>query len=203
LLKSAELPRESLLTHNNQAEGMVRFLGLYTLALIQAGAYIRQSHGRLDKYSRVYRRRQQRAQSRYCDVYATFETSASILEQSESETAKDALHLLEILSVLDPGILPLQISQAAWDGAREVCANRREASNIDAVPRSHVSRLPSFIVVEGNEWDSYRLIGVGSLLLSLSLVAQRNSSSSFGLPMHLLTHAWAKDRQDYEQQSVA
>ena len=47
LLKAAEIPKESWSSHNNQAEEDVRLLGLHTLALIQAGAYIAQGHCQL------------------------------------------------------------------------------------------------------------------------------------------------------------
>jgi hypothetical protein len=212
LLKAADLPRKSWSPYNSQAQEVVRLLGSHTLALIQADAYIRQGHCQLDQYPEVYRRQRKRllkyqpkqAQSRYCDVYATFEASADVLEQSKSEAAKDALRLLEILSMLDSGILPLQTFQDAWDGGREVTrTNRREANEIDAMSIQHLSRLPGFVGVDGNEWDPYRLIEASSLLVSLSLVTRHDLEGLPGLSMHPLTHAWAKDRQDSEQQVVA
>jgi hypothetical protein len=209
LLKAAEIPPESWLSHNTQAEEVVYLLGSHTLALIQAGAYIANGHCQLEQYSEVYRcqrkrllgYRQKQAQSRYRDVYATFEASANVLEQSKSEAAKDALGLLGILSMLNSSILPLQIFENAWVGGREFLrAARNEAGSMDSMSQSHISRLPSFIEVGNDNWDPYRLIEASSLLTSLSLVTRHILNGSLRLSMHPLAHAWAKDRQDSEQQ---
>ena len=121
LLKAAEIPQESWLSYHDQAKEVVQLLGSHTLALIQAGAYIARGHCQLHEYPRVYQRQRKQllkfqpkqAKSRYCDIYTTFEASAEVLQQSESEAAKDALYLLAILSMLDSAILPLQIFQSA------------------------------------------------------------------------------------------
>jgi tetratricopeptide (TPR) repeat protein len=212
LLKATNIPIESWPSYKNQAEKVVQLLESHTLALIQAGAYIAQGHCQLHEYPKEYQRQRQRllkykpkqAQSRYHDVYATFEASAEVLEQSESEAAKDALSLLAILSMLDSAVLPLQIFQSTWDSSREVLrTSREETSEIDAMSRSHVLRLPSFLVVEGDEWDPFRLNEASSELVSLSLVMRHDLNGSVGLSMHPLTHAWAKDRQDPEKQGAA
>jgi hypothetical protein len=212
LLKAADIPKESWPSYNDQAKKVVQLLGSHTLALIQAGAYIAKGHCQLQQYPMVYQRQRERllryrpeqARSRYHDVYATFEASAEMLEQSKSEVAKDALYLLAILSMLDSAVLPLQIFQSAWDGGREVLrTSREETSKLDAMSRSHVLRLPSFLVAEGDEWDPFRLIEASSKLVSLSLVIRHDLNGIVGLSMHPLTHAWSKDRQDPEQQDVA
>ncbi|KAH9206732.1 hypothetical protein DL95DRAFT_486157 [Leptodontidium sp. 2 PMI_412] len=115
LLKAAELPRESWSSCGYDAKEVVNLLGSHPLALIQARAYISQGHCQLHQYPKIYQRQRQRllkyrpeqAQSRYRDVYATFEASADVLEQSQGESASDALRLLEILSMLSSGVLPL------------------------------------------------------------------------------------------------
>ncbi|KAM3067116.1 hypothetical protein ACMFMG_011672 [Clarireedia jacksonii] len=212
LLKAAKIPKELWLSHSNQAKEIVQLLGSHTLALIQAGAYIANGHCQLHRYPVVYQRQRKRllqfrpkqAQSRYHDVYATFEASAEVLEQSKSEAAKDALDLLAILSMLDSAVLPLQIFQSAWDSSREVLRTSYEETNeIDALSRSHTLRLPSFLVAEDDEWDPFRLIEASSQLVSLSLVIRHGIDSLVGLSMHPLAHTWAKDRQDSEQQGVA
>jgi tetratricopeptide (TPR) repeat protein/AraC-like DNA-binding protein len=213
LLKAADIPEKSWPAHSNQAEKVVQLLGSHTLALIQAGAYIAQGHCQLHQYPKEYQRQRERllkykpkqAQSRYCDVYTTFEASAEVLEQSESKATKDAICLLKILSMLDPGVLPLQMFKSAWEGCRAARTNPVEASDMDALTKGHVSRLPSFMVAEGDEWDPYRLVEARSLLVSLSLVIRHDLDDLddlVGLSMHPLAHAWAKDRQDPEQQGV-
>jgi tetratricopeptide (TPR) repeat protein len=212
LLKAADISEESWPSHKDQAEKVVQLLGSHTLALIQAGAYIAKGHCQLYQYPKVYQRQRERllkyrpeqARSRYHDVYATFEASAEVLEQSESEATKNALYLLAILSMLDSAILPLQIFQSAWDGGREVLRTSREETNeIDTMSRSHVLRLPGFLIAESDEWDPFRLIEASSKLVSLSLVMRHDLNGIVGLSMHPLTHAWSKDRQDPQQQDMA
>lgn len=80
----------------------------------------------------------EQAQSTYCNVYATFEASVEVLEQSESQATDDALRLLEILSILDSAVLPLQIFQSAWGGSREVLrTSHGQTSEIDAISLSY------------------------------------------------------------------
>lgn len=137
-------------------------------------------------------------------MYTTFEASTAVLEQSESEAARDALYLLAILLMLDSAILPLQIVQSAWNSGREVLRTRREeTTGIKAISQSHVSQLPSFLVAEADEWDPFRLTEASSKLASLSLVIRHDLEGLQGLSMHPLAHAWAKDRQDLEWQGVS
>ncbi|KAM3067112.1 hypothetical protein ACMFMG_011668 [Clarireedia jacksonii] len=147
LLKAAKIPKESWPSYNDQPGIIVQLLGSHTLALIQAGAYIANGHCQLHQYPEVYQRQRKRlmqfrpkqAQSRYHDVYATFEASAEMLEQSKSEAAKDALCLLSIMSMLDSAILPLQIFEEAWNGSRGFMSTSSEDSNeIDSLSRNHV-----------------------------------------------------------------
>ena len=212
LLKASELSPESWPSYDDQAKEVVRLLGSHTLALIQAGAYISQGHCQLDMYPKVYKRQRQRllkhrpkqAQSRYGDVYATFEASAEVLEQSQSRSAEDALHLLAILSMLDSSVLTLQVFEGAWNGCKEILqSNSLEATDIDEFSQSHASLSPSFIVPEEDKWDPFRVTEASSLLISLSLVTRHNLDNYLGLSMHPLTHAWAKDRQDPERQGMA
>ena len=211
LLKAAEIPEKLWSLYSQQAKDVVTLLGSHTLALIQAGAYIAKGHSRLDQYPEVYRQQRKRllkyrpsqAQSRYCDVYATFEASAHVLERSESEAAKDALRLLEILSMLHSSFFPLQIFEGAWEGSWQALHTNDTETSMETLCQWHTSQLPDFMVVEGSEWDSYRLVEASSLLASLSLIARHSSAGLPGLSMHPLAHAWAKDRQEVDQQSQA
>ncbi|KAM0157263.1 hypothetical protein ACHAPG_004757, partial [Botrytis cinerea] len=212
LLKASNISKQSWLSYDDQAETIVQLLASHTLALIQAGAYIAQGHCQLHQYPKVYQRQRKRllqfrpkqAQSRYHDVYATFEASAEVLEQSKSEATEDALHLLAVLSILDSAILPCQIFEEAWNNSKKIkSASSKDSNEIDDLSRNHVLRLPGFLVAEGDEWDSFRLVEAISQLVSLSLIIQHNADGLVGLSMHPLAHAWAKDRQDPKQQGVA
>ncbi|KFY88696.1 hypothetical protein V500_06177 [Pseudogymnoascus sp. VKM F-4518 (FW-2643)] len=211
LFKAAKLPQESWSTYTSEAKEVLRLLGSHTLALIQAGAYIARGHCKLHEYPKVFQHYRKRlmefsprqARSTYGNVYATFDTSADVLKQSKSEAASDALQLLEILSMLDSSVLPLQIFQSTSEGCRFVRRNRMKENNTCDVTTSHVLQLPHFIIADSNEWDPYRLTEARSLLASLSLVTQHDLDGSPGLSMHPLTHAWAKDRQDSKKQGMA
>ncbi|PMD38716.1 HET-domain-containing protein [Hyaloscypha variabilis F] len=212
LLKAAEIPPKSWPSYSDQAGIVVRLLGSHTLALIQAGAYIARGHCQLDEYPKVYQRQRKQllkfqlkqARSRYHNVYATFEASAEVLRQSESEAARDALCLLAVLSMLDSAVLPLQIFQSAWDGSREILGTSHgEKNEIDTISRSHINQLPSFLVVKSKEWNPFRLNEASSELALLSLITRHNGNDLVGLSMHPLAHAWARDRQTLEQQQDA
>jgi len=211
LLKAAELAPGSWLAYDNQAREVARLLGSHTLALIQAGAYISQGHCQLYQYLEVYQRQRQRllkyrpkqAQSRYRDVYATFEASADVLEQSQTESARDALCLLQILSMFDSSVLPLQIFEEAWKGCRKISQASDDDRRMDKFSRDHVLQLPKFMVPDEDKWDHFRLTEASSLLASLSLATRQDLNGCLGLSMHPLTHAWAKDRQDSKRQGVA
>ncbi|KAH7374180.1 hypothetical protein BKA64DRAFT_714983 [Cadophora sp. MPI-SDFR-AT-0126] len=211
LLKAAEVDPRSWPDHDDQAKRVVNLLGSHTLALLQAGAYVSQGHCLLEQYPKVYQRQRQRllqyrptqAQSRYCDIYATFEASADILEHSQKQSASDALRLLEILSMLSSTVLPLQIFEEGWKGCREILEAGDEVRDIHELSQDHISKLPGFMVPQEAEWDSFRLVEASSLLASLSLVNRYDLDGNSMLSMHALTHAWAKDRQGSKCQSVA
>ena len=76
--------------------------------VVEAHSYISRDHCTLKEYPTVRERQRKRlltfppsqAQSRYGDVYATFEASAEILPSSNTESADDTLQLLPILYAL-------------------------------------------------------------------------------------------------------
>jgi hypothetical protein len=212
LLKAAEIPPDLWPSCNRDAKHIVEVLGSHTLAIIQAGAYIARGHCLLDQYPEVYQQQRRRlltfrpkqAQSRYSDVYATFEASAYVLELSKSEPARDALHLLDVLSMLHSSSIPIQIFEGAWKESQRVQeANHTDTNDLDDLSRWHVSQLPDFVTVGAEKWDSFRFHEASHLLVSLSLVTRDTQHGFLGLSMHPLTHAWARDRQSGKQQDQA
>jgi tetratricopeptide (TPR) repeat protein len=212
LLKAACVLDEAWPSCEEQAQAIVALLGSHTLALIQAGAYIAEGYCRLEQYPERYRRQRKRLlkhypeqeQSRYRDVYATFEASADVLRSSDSEAGQDALDVLGILSMLHSGMLPLAVFVDAWTGAKQALqAEGTETDEMDALTPWHVSQLPQFIDGEADEWDDYRLHKASALLVSLSLVTRHRFDELDGLSMHPLAHAWARDRLGKEQQEAS
>ncbi len=63
-----------------------------------------------------------------------------MLEEGESMEAKDALHLLEILSMLHYSELPLQVFETAWKSSQEACKTKADKNGkIDTLINGHVS----------------------------------------------------------------
>jgi tetratricopeptide (TPR) repeat protein len=209
LLKAAHMPEECWQSCEEQAQAIVALLGSHTLALIQAGVYIAEGYCRLDQYAEKYKRLRKRLlkhypkqqQSRYQHVYATFEASVAVLNDTEDEVGQDALDLLGVFSMLHSGVLPLRVFRGAWRGARHVL--KAGGDEIDALREWHVSQLPDFVDGQAEEWDDYRLNKASALLVSLSLMTRHRSDDLDGLSMHPLAHAWAKDRLESELQQAA
>jgi tetratricopeptide (TPR) repeat protein len=211
LLKAAQVPEESWQSCEEQAQAILHLLGSHTLALIQAGAYIAEGYCRLDQYPELYQRQRKRLlkhypeqeQSRYRDVYATFEASVDVLKSSNTEVGQDALDILGIMAMLQSSDLPIQVFADAWRGARDVLETEHaQIDDMGDLTQRHVSQLPEFFNMQTDEWDDYRLKKALALLASLSLVTRHSLHDLDGLSMHPLAHAWAKDRLGQEQQQM-
>jgi hypothetical protein len=210
LLRAAAIHPDQWSLYEEHARAVTDTLGSHPLALIQAGSYIARGHCTLQQYLQVHQRHRQRllqyypkqAQSRYGHVYATFEASAQVLESSGDETAKDALQLLSIVSMLGPGGLPVAIFEAAWQGAQSISLDAVKNA-VGYLSKWHVSQLVPLIQADLDEWDSFRVVEASHLLVSLSLINGNNQNGSFSISIHPLTHSWARDRQSQEGQAQA
>ena len=169
LLAAAGPSLEQYRNLERDAAKVARLLASHPLAIIQAGAYISREHCTVAQYPQVYERQRQQllcyrpshAQSRYGDVYTTFEASADILQSSKDEAASDALQLLPILATLSSSRLPLSLFGKAWQGAQRFLSgsNGGEAGeSISAPLRS--SRLPMSLL--GKAWQGTRRYLTGS-----------------------------------------
>ncbi|KAL8706420.1 MAG: hypothetical protein Q9225_007959, partial [Loekoesia sp. 1 TL-2023] len=165
LLRAADVSLDERHTRQDDAQGVASVLRSHPLALIQAGAYISRGHCTLAKYPQVYERQRKRllefrpsqAQSRYRDVYATFEASADVLQASQTGTAKDALQLLPLLGTCVASRLPLPLFAAGWKGAQSTTHSNTSGddtrdddtdddSDLRRLTPWHVSRLPPLLL---------------------------------------------------------
>ncbi|KAH7092522.1 hypothetical protein FB567DRAFT_625504 [Paraphoma chrysanthemicola] len=209
LLKAAHVPEEQWQSCGKHAQKIVQLLGSHTLALIQAGAYIAEGYCQLDEYPERYERQRKRLlehypdqqQSRYRDVYATFEASADVLNSNKA--GQDALDLLAILGMLHSSILPLQVFADAWRRAARVSKRSSKLNELGSLGQWHVSQLPAFSAPQAYEWDDFRLKKATALLATLSLVTRHRQDKLDGLSMHPLAHAWARDRLQTQQRKQA
>lgn len=212
LLRAAQIPQDQQVSLGDDAQLVCKLLGSHPLALIQAGAYISRGHCSLGDYSKVFDRQRKRllkfrpsqAQSRYRDVYATFEASAGILQASETETAKDALQLLSILGICGASRLPLPLFRAGYFGAQMMKVKKLwDLNDLKILSPWHVSQLPLFVRPDEDEWDAFRLLEAVSLLKAFSLISTDVQEGSTSVSMHPLTSAWVQDRLDASKQHEA
>ena len=207
LMKSSSLPMTEHQSSQSEADHIIRTLGFHTLAVVQAGAYVRTGRCRLDEFVELYGQHRQRMlryhqpqiPSRYGNLFSTFEVAASMRLNNQSEHGEDALCLLHTLGILHRSSLPFQIFENAWNGSQKVLnIDRPSTRSTASLTLWHVSHLPPFLAAEQSgysQWDPYRLDEASHLLESLALIKRTNGD----IVMHSVVHAWARDRQNEEQ----
>jgi tetratricopeptide (TPR) repeat protein len=208
LLRAAHVPHDQHWALKDDAQKVASLLRSHPLALIQAGSYVARGHCTLAEYPQVYVQQRKRllafrpnqAWSRYRDVYTTFEASAEILQSSLTESSGDALQLLSVLAICGLSRLPLPLFEAAWRSAQTISPSKAGTDDTDRLTPWHASRLPSFIQIDIDIWDSFRLIEAIHLLKSFSLVSTDTYNGFLSVSMHPLIHAWARDRLDPTEQ---
>ena len=239
-LKAAKIPVTEWSSYTRAAENVVGDLSFHTLAIMQAGAYIVRGHCSIEEFPNKFRHQHARllqfgakqAKSRYSHVFATFEASAYELEESLSLEAKDALCLLEVLTILHLSKLYMKIFEFAWRKSQELCkvhpdkilhfskvftikfefewrkpqklrkGHPDKNRPINTLFDKHISRLPGFISAELNEWDEYRLQEASNVLASLFLIIKRKYNDFFEISMHSLVHVWARNRFNSEEKKA-
>ncbi|KAK5202499.1 hypothetical protein LTR41_011753 [Exophiala xenobiotica] len=168
-------------------------LGRLALAIVQAGAYIRETSYSLREYLENYQRRKRDlllhlpthlgTNYRY-SVYTTWQISVDMIESKQDRAAHHALRLLGLLGFYHHDQIPVQMFYNAWDGSRS-------------------TRAPDYLPWTDTISDflHYRQAVQASvtLLASFSLIT-RNTDASISL--HPLVHEWCRDRtsEDDERQ---
>lgn len=213
LLHATNIPREQWHTFQDDAQEVASLLQSHPLALIQAGAYISSAHCTIAEYPQVFHLQRKRllefrpkqAQSRYGDVYATFEASVGFLEASQAEQApQDAVDLFYVLSICAANPLPVgRLFEEGWKGAQSILSSNDSDDDLLRLKRWHVSHLPPLVQEDADEWDPFRLVEAVQLLRSLSLVSAETHEDSTNVSMHPLMHAWALDRLGTVDQKYA
>jgi tetratricopeptide (TPR) repeat protein len=211
LLKAAGVASDRRPLLDDVARRVAILLQSHPLALIQAGAYVGRGHCTLAEYPDMYRRQRKRllgfrpsqARSRYQDVYATFEASVGILQAAKMESAHDALLLLSVLAVCGPSRLPIGLFEAGWTGAQRIPRSQAGDGDTSQLASWHISHLLPLVQVNTAKWDSFRLVEAVHILKAFALVSTDIYDGQTSVSMHPLVHAWARDRQDYQEQHKA
>jgi len=196
LLKTIGTDDLSLDTLRDTARNVVTTLGNLALAIIQAGAAIRQNLCRIEDYCDMYRRRRQELLSRApaqassdyrYTVYTTWEVSVNMIEGISSEVASHALELLRLFSFFHFDGISEEIFRRAWKNTtREVCSDWTALNQV------------GWLCEDIFEWDPYHVREAVTLLSSFSLIKVDGSTNN--VSMHPLVHTWACDRLGIAEQ---
>ena len=179
---------------SKEGKTIVEALGCLALAIVQAGAYIRETSCTLQDYLEIYERRRQDllqylpkhlgTDYRY-SVYTTWQVSIDRIECQQDAVSHHALRLLRLVGFYHHDQISVQMFYNAW-----YLAGTSQA--LDYLPW-HDAISDSF---------NYRQAVQASisLLASFSLLT-RNADAS--LNIHPLVHKWCRDRISLEEQELS
>lgn len=195
------------------ATSVIETLGSHTLAIVQAGAYIRTNRCTLEQYADIFQQQTEKLLkfysrqnlSTYRNVYATFEVSAEYLQKSEVPDHKDALNLLHNIAFMHNNGVSEALFQKASEYALQLKNSRTEEDEIvTSLSVRHVMRLPDYAQ---QVWSSFQGRGkwreLCAILESLSIITINVDGDSITISVHPLVHTWAKWRQDHQTQCRA
>jgi tetratricopeptide (TPR) repeat protein len=188
LLKSA-VPHQVNEEIRALAKPIVVELGGLALAIIQAGATIRQGGAKLEGYVDLYAKHHRELMEKHPGqgldgyehtVYTTWEISRKMIESSDSEFRSDAVDFLDISAFLHFDDVPQEILATAPTRSKPTFLDRV----FDWGPSPPSKSAPR---------DSYRIHRALLLLSSFSLISFNEEGDGFS--MHRLVHSWTRDRQ--------
>jgi len=213
LLRATYITESRWKEKEEAALAVVKILGSHTLAIIQAGAFVRQKLCTLEEYPTIFQ--QQKGQllkfhskqnlSVYGNVYTTFEVSAEHLQKSKLRESLDALNLLHTLAFMhNSGISEIMFQRASEYASELRDTGTSNDEEVLSLSMRHVARLPDYAQQEWSSLqDRLRWRKACSILESLSIVTVREDDDSTAISVHSLLHAWAKERQDYQSRCRA
>ena len=212
LYRAAGIAESQWKEKEEAAMAILRFLGSHTLAIIQAGAFIKKGLCTLEQYPDLFTQQKghllkfhaQQNMSTYGNVYATFEVSAEYLQNSAFPEASDALDLLHIIAFMHSSGISETMFQRASKYASELRDSEpsegREGLSLSA---SHTARLPDYVQGWTGVQDRIRWRQACIVLENLSIITVNKNDDSFAISVHSLVHAWAKERQERQSQCRA
>ena len=210
LFMSAAIATSSPEGDQKAAEIVVRNLAFHTLAIVQAGAFIKRHRCSLEEYPFLLKKQEEHIlkycptqdRSSYGSVFATFEVSATHLQSAQDQSAADALSLLQILGFLHSQEIPALMFSRAWEEAidiREQIGWGRPQNEIHILSELQTSRLPAFMIHANNtarDLILWRWRESLNLLESYSLIKIAGCGESLSFSMHPLVHTWTRIRHN-------
>ncbi|CAG8083748.1 unnamed protein product [Penicillium salamii] len=209
------------------ARPIVQALGCLPLALIQAGASIRQNICSLEDYLMVfnsYKRKLflngiQQGQGAYeHTVFTTFEVSYNRIRSLTTDEAKAAIEILHVMAFLHFDQIPGTLFEKAWEGFSShgrIHTLSGLADRIIHIPGDLVTlssgyggwftmfaegRLPRIFSQTESSWDKLRFRKAIHLLWSYSLILQNVNIGSYS--MHPMVQFWARERLQGKAQRI-
>lgn len=199
LLRSVDAEDVSHVASRILAKPVVETLGRLALAIVQAGAVIRQGLCNLEEYCGVYSRRRKELLShlpiqasddyRYT-VYTTFEVSIKMIKDMSDNVSRNAIEILQLFCFFHYEGISEDMLKAAWNNMREHEISEWELSLQLGLFRRDLSL----------EWDPFATREAVSLLLSFSLLTITRTRGSILIHQHPLIHSWIKDRMTEPEQ---
>ena len=175
-------------------EKIAEALGCLALAIVQAGAYIRETGCALQEYLDIYKRRK-RSVLEYLpkhlgtdyqySVYTTWQISIDAIISRGDAVSHHTLRLLSLLGFYHYDQIPISMFYSAWH-------------------QSQASEIPGYLpwhdtVSDFLEYRQSVQVSI-SLLVSFSLIT-RNVDAS--LTLHPLVHEWCRDRMSHDDQELS
>ena len=212
LYRAADIPKNRWKEEEKAATDILTILGSHTLAIIQAGAFIKKGLCSLEQYPDVFKRQKgkllkfhaKQNLSTYGNVYATFEVSVEYLQKFASTEASDALDLLHVIAFMHNSGISETMFQRASEYASKLGNSKPNGGDESLWSLvSHIARLPKYVQGWTGFEDRIRWREACTALENLSIITVHKNDDSFAISMHSLIHAWAKERQDLRSQGRA
>ena len=212
LYRAADIAESQWKEKKEAAMAIVKILGLHTLAIIQAGAFIKKGLCSLEQYPIVFKQQQgkllkfhaKQNLSTYGNVYATFEVSAEYLQKTALPEASDALDLLHIIAFMHSSGISETMFQRASKYASALRGSEPDEDKEGLfLSASHTARLPDYVQGWTGVQDRIRWRQACTVLENLSIITVNKNDDCFAISLHSLIHAWAKTRQERQSQCRA
>ena len=230
LLKAAQVHDLNNLSTREVARPIVKTLGCLALALIQAGASIRQGICSLEDYLETFATYNKRimsdqviqgADSYEYTIYTTWEVSVKKIEEFSSEIARDAIQILQILAFLHFEQVPTAMFERAWNVThrpQEKAIPKSLAAQLihfllsfvilarifgvlSGIKHQYMTpRLPDILLQQGPNWNLLRFREAIRMLSRFSLINKDKSNETYS--MHPMVHFWAQERLDQYDQGI-
>ena len=213
------------------ARAIVRALGHLPLALVQAGASIRQGVCFLENYLEVYeshklellkRRIVQNSDIYHQSVYTTFDITVQRIQKEASRVSADAVEILQTLAFLHFQQVPASLFSRAYgniqrrpdasppktiamkllEGLKTFTEATHTMSTATLKRLSSVRlRLPGIVNETCESWDDYRFREAIQTLENHSLIYKDLGEEST-YSMHPLVQSWARERLSVSDQRI-